>query len=353
MVGREAYIFRFVPELFIGNGCMDRTFVAGGDIKNGEEGLTFGSVPVVCLPAALVPHTIDIYGRGIVIGLAVVGAVITFLHQVFGIEADRFRFLIPAAHLLISVGTGMNSCDNGISSGSADRGIGIGIGIEKSFGCQLIQVRGACKFIPIASQQGTVILTGDPEDIGQAAFLSGKAKSHKSNKNNGNKSVSFLHFHGICRIQFRMNLVLISAKGQSACLILVLIMKQFNFADSYNMKKFLTLILLSFICMQTVHAQGDSVAYESRSFQFTFLFPPLSTNWINNVQIVNDVSLNLLVGVSGGVNAFELGGLINFGKYYMRGVQLAGFGNNVGGSVKGAQLAGYFNFGGTSINGFQ
>lgn len=119
------------------------------------------------------------------------------------------------------------------------------------------------------------------------------------------------------------------------------------------MKKILMLVLIPFICMKTVHAQGDSVVHEHRPIQFTFLFPPLSTNWIKNTQIVNDVSLNLLLGVSGGVEAFELGGLINIDKYYMRGVQLAGFGNNVGGWVKGAQLAGFFNYGGTSMNGFQ
>jgi len=92
---------------------------------------------------------------------------------------------------------------------------------------------------------------------------------------------------------------------------------------------------------------------ERRSFQFTFLFPPLSTNGINNVHTVNDVSLNLLVGLSGGVEAFEAGGLINIDRYYVDGFQVAGFGNTVGGHVRGAQLSGFYNVNGAALNGFQ
>jgi hypothetical protein len=119
------------------------------------------------------------------------------------------------------------------------------------------------------------------------------------------------------------------------------------------MKKILTPILISLLFMQTLHAQGDSTAYEGRPFQFTFLFPPLSTNGAKNAQIVNDVSLNLFLGVSGGVEAFELGGFLNVDNYYVRGAQLAGFGNTVGGSASGAQLAGFFNVAGTEVKGAQ
>ena len=119
------------------------------------------------------------------------------------------------------------------------------------------------------------------------------------------------------------------------------------------MKKILTPILIFLMLMQTLQAQEDSAAYERRPFQFTFLFPPLSTNGAKNSEIVNDVSLNLLVGVSGGVESFELGGFINIDKYYVNGCQLAGFGNTVGGSASGAQIAGFYNVNGAAVNGFQ
>jgi len=111
--------------------------------------------------------------------------------------------------------------------------------------------------------------------------------------------------------------------------------------------------MISLISMQIVHAQGDSTAYERRPFQFTFLFPPLSTNGARNARIVNDVSLNLFLGVSGGVEAFEAAGFINVDQYYVNGVQIAGFGNTVGGAVSGAQLAGFYNVNGSHVNGLQ
>ena len=119
------------------------------------------------------------------------------------------------------------------------------------------------------------------------------------------------------------------------------------------MKKIVPIILISFLAIQSLHAQGDSTKYERRPFQFTFLFPPLSTNGAKNAQIVNDVSLNLFLGVSGGVEVFEAATFINIDQYYMHGAQLAGFGNTVGGSVSGAQVAGFFNVAGTEVKGAQ
>jgi hypothetical protein len=119
------------------------------------------------------------------------------------------------------------------------------------------------------------------------------------------------------------------------------------------MKKLFPMILISLLIMQTVQAQGDFTDYERRPFQFTFLFPPLSTNGAQNARIVNDVSLNLFLGVSGGVEAFEAAAFINIDQYYMHGVQLAGFGNTVGGHASGAQLAGFYNVTGTGVQGFQ
>jgi len=119
------------------------------------------------------------------------------------------------------------------------------------------------------------------------------------------------------------------------------------------MKKIVPIIMISLLAIQIVHAQGDTTSYERRPFQFTFLFPPLSTNGAKNAHIVNDVSLNLFLGVSGGVEAFEAAGFLNIDNYYVHGAQLAGFGNTVGGSVYGAQVSGFFNVNGTHLTGFQ
>jgi hypothetical protein len=119
------------------------------------------------------------------------------------------------------------------------------------------------------------------------------------------------------------------------------------------MKKILSTLLAIIVLGQVSLAQGDTTLYEHRPFQFTFLFPPLSTNGFHNVNIINGVSLNLFVGVSGGVDAFEAGSFINIDRYYMKGVQLAGFGNTVGAYSKGAQLSGFFNVTGSHLKGLQ
>lgn len=92
---------------------------------------------------------------------------------------------------------------------------------------------------------------------------------------------------------------------------------------------------------------------QRKSFQFTFMFPPLSTNWVHNSKTINKVSLNLFAGNAGGVDGVEIGGFINTINYHVRGFQGAGFGNVVGRSVDGVQLAGFLNVNGTDARVLQ
>jgi len=123
------------------------------------------------------------------------------------------------------------------------------------------------------------------------------------------------------------------------------------------MNRIITLILLAvfiacgFICAQDAPKQAEELKpipeLREKPFQVTFLFPPLSTNWIQNSKTINKVSLNFLVGNAGGVNGAEIGYFINTVNYHVKGFQGAGFGNVVGRSVDGVQLAGFFNVNGT------
>lgn len=120
------------------------------------------------------------------------------------------------------------------------------------------------------------------------------------------------------------------------------------------MKRYLLITIMLLCSSGILLAQSDTVTYQSRPFQFTFLFPPLSTNGPQNVNIVNDVSLNLFLGVAGGVEKFEAAGFINIDRFYIKGAQLAGFGNTVGGYLGGgAQLAGFYNVVGSYAAGAQ
>jgi hypothetical protein len=94
----------------------------------------------------------------------------------------------------------------------------------------------------------------------------------------------------------------------------------------------------------------DSADACERPFQVSFV-TPLGTNGIDAFKITNKVSLNILVGVSKGLDGFEAGGLVNVVLKDVKGVQFAGFSNVVVGSVKGSQFAGYANYCGSDFKG--
>ena len=79
-----------------------------------------------------------------------------------------------------------------------------------------------------------------------------------------------------------------------------------------------------------------------RTFQAS-LVPFVGTNRKISGSVVNDFSLNLLGGFSGGTNKLEFGGLFNLNSGQVQYVQIAGLYNQVSGSVKGVQLAGLSN----------
>jgi hypothetical protein len=112
------------------------------------------------------------------------------------------------------------------------------------------------------------------------------------------------------------------------------------------MKKLASGVISALLLITSVlpaSGKTHTIHYETSPFQFTFMFPPLSTNGIANANYVNHLSLNTFVGVSGGVDGVELGGFINVNRYFVRGFQAAGFGNTVGDFLDGVQLAGFYN----------
>ena len=89
-----------------------------------------------------------------------------------------------------------------------------------------------------------------------------------------------------------------------------------------------------------------------RDFQLS-LIPFIGTNRKLSGSVVNDYSVNLLGGFSGGTSKVELGGLFNINKGDVKSVQLAGLFNQVGGTVKGFQMAGLINSALDSVDAVQ
>lgn len=102
---------------------------------------------------------------------------------------------------------------------------------------------------------------------------------------------------------------------------------------------------------QRINAQNveDSL---SRNFQFSIL-PFLGTNRLLSGSIQNKHSVNLLMGYSGGVGKWEIGGILNGVRRDVNGVQVAGVGNIIGGKVNGLQIGGIFNIAGHLEAGLQ
>lgn len=83
------------------------------------------------------------------------------------------------------------------------------------------------------------------------------------------------------------------------------------------------------------------------------LLPMIGTNALRSAQITNDLSLNILWGISGGVSGFEAGGFGNTVLGDVTGVQIAGIGSIVGGDVTGTQVGGLFNICSGRVTGVQ
>ncbi len=86
--------------------------------------------------------------------------------------------------------------------------------------------------------------------------------------------------------------------------------------------------------------------------QVSFL-PFLGTNGRLSANTINDYSINFLGGYSMGTNQIELGFFFNLDRSDVSWLQIAGFGNMVGGKVYGVQAAGFFNLNGGDTEAIQ
>ncbi len=130
--------------------------------------------------------------------------------------------------------------------------------------------------------------------------------------------------------------------------------------------KALFVLLFSINCALVTYAQEtlkntsekkeiELAQKKTRAFQFSFVYP-LGTNGTNSYDYSNNISINLLWGVNGGVNAMEVGAFANINRGDVNGFQGAGFTNINMGKTNGVQAAGFYNqseeFSGGQFAGF-
>ncbi len=109
------------------------------------------------------------------------------------------------------------------------------------------------------------------------------------------------------------------------------------------------LFLVVFSLVATSYSQ-KSESSNHRPAQVTFFYP-LGTNG-TETGITSNFSFNILAGCNGGVNGFELGGLVNINQGDVKGCQIGGLANLNGGNLNGLGIGGLMN-GSMDMNGCQ
>jgi hypothetical protein len=102
-------------------------------------------------------------------------------------------------------------------------------------------------------------------------------------------------------------------------------------------------ILATWMMTRVAFAQNSEQEQKNKQIAQVTFVAPVGSNGIYSANYINHFSLNVLVGVSGGVDGLELGGLQNITQGSVSGLQLAGIGNFATGSLRGVQMAGMFN----------
>jgi hypothetical protein len=114
-------------------------------------------------------------------------------------------------------------------------------------------------------------------------------------------------------------------------------------------KTALSMIFCAVICTATF---AQTERGQRSGFQFGFIYP-LSTNGINAIKYTNNVSLNVLAGISQNEKAFTLGGLTNIILRDAAGIQIAGLYNHINNDGKGFLLSGLASYVGHDYTGLQ
>lgn len=91
-----------------------------------------------------------------------------------------------------------------------------------------------------------------------------------------------------------------------------------------------------------VEGSQTEIAKGSRKAQVTFFYP-LGSRGVYSRNYSNNFSLNVLYGMNGGVNGFELGSLWNHNEGDVKGVQLSGLVNSTVGNSSGLLMSGLVN----------
>ncbi len=116
-------------------------------------------------------------------------------------------------------------------------------------------------------------------------------------------------------------------------------------------KKFLSTVT---ICLMAIPVLASNAQVEEplRSYQIS-LVPFIGTDGNESIDYRYERSFNILGGITGGIEGYELGGLLNITHGEIHGLQLGGFGNIVSGDIYGLQGAGFISVNAGNFTGLR
>ncbi len=92
----------------------------------------------------------------------------------------------------------------------------------------------------------------------------------------------------------------------------------------------------------SVEEEVDSTLQTKHPFQFSFIYP-VGTYGVNSGKLEFRSSINLISGVTGGIDGAEFSGFSSYTNGNLRGFQASGFSNVVKGEMAGTQMSGFAN----------
>ncbi|MDR0659590.1 MAG: hypothetical protein LBG19_02060 [Prevotellaceae bacterium] len=115
-----------------------------------------------------------------------------------------------------------------------------------------------------------------------------------------------------------------------------------NSKNDEQMKKQITTLLVALAATTSVNrATAQPEQKNSKPFQISFVYP-LSSSGGNSINYSYNTSINILGGITGGLNGVEFGGIFNKNSSITSGAQFAGV-LNLTQHIEGAQFAGIAN----------
>jgi hypothetical protein len=150
-------------DLFMGP-LSNLAFMRDGEVENGKKGTFLGPVSPMPFLSTFMPD-LSLFHQVVVL-LGIVGAIISQFPQVSGVHLEIGGHTGHAPHMFRSSGRWIHPGNDRGTGRGANRGIGDSTGIDHSFFCKGIKVGGGGVVIAIAPEMGTVILAGNPENVG-------------------------------------------------------------------------------------------------------------------------------------------------------------------------------------------